>query len=76
MILQTGSLYLSKVAAHDEQALVGGIFNSVAQVGASLGLAVVTIVQTSAANRKATKLGVDLNYDRVRAISVLNYASC
>lgn len=56
-------MYVSKVADQDEQALAGGVFNCLTQIGTSLGLAVNSEIQTQVARRELLKIGVHFDPD-------------
>ncbi|KAK4701741.1 hypothetical protein P7C70_g4486, partial [Phenoliferia sp. Uapishka_3] len=56
--LRLGSLrYVSKIAGSGEQALAGGVFNMLTQVGTAFGLAIMTLIQTKVTAREVQRLG-------------------
>ncbi|KAG8856950.1 hypothetical protein FRB96_006213 [Tulasnella sp. 330] len=57
----TGSIFVAKVALPHEQSLAGGIYNTVMQIGAAIGLAVTTVIADRVTSTQSRKLGY--NYD-------------
>lgn len=55
--MNEGTLYVSQVAAADEQALAGGVFNMTTQIGTAFGLAIMTIIQSKVVQTEVEKLG-------------------
>ncbi|KAG9017798.1 hypothetical protein FRB93_004609 [Tulasnella sp. JGI-2019a] len=55
----TGSIFVAKVALPHEQSLAGGIYNTVMQIGAALGLAVTTVIADRITTNESRKLGFD-----------------
>ncbi|KAM0751514.1 putative efflux transporter [Meredithblackwellia eburnea MCA 4105] len=56
-VFATGIMYVSKVAGPGEQALAGGVFNMVTQVGTSIGLAIMSLIQSEVTRAETERLG-------------------
>lgn len=59
-IFAGGSLFVAKVALPHEQSLAGGVFNTVTQIGTSIGLALTSVVLDRTITSKAHSLGADV----------------
>lgn len=55
-IFASGSLFVAKVARPNEQSVAGGLFNTLAQVGTSVGLAISSVVLDRTISRKIRSL--------------------
>ncbi|KAF8319050.1 efflux transporter [Clavulina sp. PMI_390] len=59
-IFAGGSLFVAKVARHHEQSLAGGLFNTMTQIGTSIGLSISSIVLDKQIVKKASEMGISL----------------
>ncbi|KAF8319051.1 efflux transporter [Clavulina sp. PMI_390] len=59
-IFASGSLFVAKVAKPHEQSLAGGLFNTLTQLGTSIGLSISSIVLDKEIVKKAKSMGVSL----------------
>ncbi|KAK7677746.1 hypothetical protein QCA50_019298 [Cerrena zonata] len=57
-VFAAGSIYIAKLALPHEQSLAGGLFQTMAQLGTSFGLAITTIVFDRVRAEQSLKLGV------------------
>ncbi|KAF8120110.1 major facilitator superfamily domain-containing protein [Boletus edulis] len=60
-VFASGTLFVAKIAFPHEQSLAGGLFQTMAQLGAAVGLTVTTIVFNSVVDAQSAKLGVVVN---------------
>ncbi|KAI0789690.1 efflux transporter [Abortiporus biennis] len=57
-VFAAGSLYIAKVSLPHEQSLSGGLFQTMTQLGTSLGLSITTIVFDRVRAQESAKMGV------------------
>ncbi|KAL8279915.1 hypothetical protein RQP46_007765 [Phenoliferia psychrophenolica] len=69
-VFSVGIMYVSKIAGPGEQALAGGVFNMVTQVGTAIGLAIMTVIQAKVTASEVERLGGVYNPNSVRIISL------
>ncbi|KAG8933067.1 hypothetical protein FRC03_001175 [Tulasnella sp. 419] len=60
-IFATGSIFIAKVALPEEQSLAGGVFNTLMQIGGSVGLAITNVVSNRIARRETRTMDITFN---------------
>lgn len=60
LVYASGSIFVARVSLPQEQSLAGGLFNTLAQVGTSIGLSLQSIVLDRVIVSKAREMGFDL----------------
>ncbi|KAI0076343.1 efflux transporter [Panus rudis PR-1116 ss-1] len=60
-VFAAGSLFIAKLALPHEQSLAGGLFQTMAQLGTSFGLATTTIVFDRVRAQQGKRLGIDVD---------------
>ncbi|KAI0794177.1 efflux transporter [Fomes fomentarius] len=58
-VFTSGTLFVAKVCLPHEQSVGGALFQTLAQLGTSFGLAISTVVYDAALERRARQMGVD-----------------
>ncbi|KAI0076341.1 putative efflux transporter [Panus rudis PR-1116 ss-1] len=60
-VFAAGALFVAKVSLPHEQSLAGGLFQTMAQLGTSFGLAITTIVFDRVRTQSGNNMGVDVD---------------